>query len=112
MTIEKGQGALNLNKAVGLNVNLRIQYNGMYWNGTDWTHTSSYVTATTDSEGKINCVVTIIYSMILAPERMAIEILAGDMASDAYIYAWSEIKFGYKYSTKLYQSLSHRKKSL
>lgn len=95
MTIEKGQGALNLNKAVGLNVNLRIQYNGMYWNGTDWTHTSSYVTATTDSEGKINCVVTIIYSMILAPERMTIEILAGDMASDAYIYAWSEIKFGY-----------------
>ena len=94
MKVERGTGSLHLEKAIGVNIHLRIKMNGKYWNGSDWVTTSSYVTATTDSDGIISYSFTVLYTLIFAPEEMSIEILAGDMASDTYLYALTDVEFG------------------
>ena len=94
MNVEKGTGTLHLAKAIGLTIFIRFKLGDKYWDGSGWVTTSSYVSVTSDQDGKISYTIPNLYSLIIPPEDMTIEILAGDMYSMDYLYAFTDICFG------------------
>ena len=85
---------MHLEKASGVTIYLRFKLGDQYWNGSAWVTTSSYVSATSDQDGKIRYAIPQLYSLITPPKEMTIEILAGDMASMEYLYSFTDICFG------------------
>ena len=94
MRVERGDSAYNLSQVAGITFGIIIRKGNLYWDGSDWVNTPTYLNVTTDSEGMINYTFTMIYSVKLLPERFTISFNAGDMSSPTYMYAFTDMKFG------------------
>ena len=94
MHLERGEGSSHLSKAIGITIYLRFKIGDKYWDGTDWVTTSSYVSVTSDQDGNISYAIPGRNGQVIPPSVMTIEILAGDMQSMSYLYAFSDVSFG------------------
>jgi hypothetical protein len=94
MYLERGEGSSHLAKAWNVTIYLRFKIGDKYWDGTDWVTTSSYVSVTSDQDGKISYSIPARNGQVIPPSVMTIEILAGDMQSMSYLYAFSDVSLG------------------
>lgn len=102
MQLEEGTGCNNLVKSQSTLLYVRFRYGSYYWNGSEWTTTSSYVSARSDSSGKISFTLDYSASVFNGSGQMQIDIMAGDMTDINHLFGIKNVEFAGSIDNKIF----------